>query len=358
MLNLEAAASSMADAILTIDEEGCVVYASPAVRELLGYEPDELVGGPLTVIIPEDLRQRHAEGFARYLTTGRRGLDWSAIELPVRRRDGSTYPAEISFGEYVAGERRYFTGVIRDISLRQRRTESLEVSARAYRQLFEHNVAGVYRVSLDGAIREVNTAMALMLGYDRQQLLHLSAADVYPDPRDREEWVRQVVEKGSLTNTVLRLRHRDGRTIWTLENASLVEDPETGEPSIVGTAIDITERKRLEEDLVRMAFRDPLTGLANRRLLQEMTTKAILRSVRESGRIAMVCLDLVRFKRINDAFGHSAGDRVLTELAERLRSRVRASDTVATHCCTRSGGSSDSRSTSSACVRAESSSRP
>ena len=76
MLNLEAAASSMADAILTIDEEGCVVYASPAVRELLGYEPDELVGGPLTVIIPEDLRQRHAEGFARYLTTGRRGLDW------------------------------------------------------------------------------------------------------------------------------------------------------------------------------------------------------------------------------------------------------------------------------------------
>lgn len=202
-------------------------------------------------------------------------------------------------------------------------------SARAYRQLFEHNVAGVYRVSLDGAIRDVNSAMAFMLGYDREQLLHLSAADVYPDPRDREEWVRQVVAKGSLTNTVLRLRHRDGRTIWTLENASLVEDPDTGEPSIVGTAIDITERKRLEEDLVRMAFRDPLTGLANRRLLQEMTTKAILRSVRERGRMAMVCLDLVRFKRINDAFGHSAGDRVLTELAERLRSRVRASDTVA-----------------------------
>ncbi|HWC07399.1 MAG TPA: EAL domain-containing protein [Gemmatimonadota bacterium] len=327
--HLEAAASSMADAILTIDAEGRIVYASPAVRDLFGYEPEELMGGPLTVIIPEDLRQRHANGLARYLATGRRNLDWSAIELPVRHRDGSIYPAEIAFGEYVAGERRYFTGVIRDISMRKRQTESLEVSARAYRQLFEHNVAGVYRVSLDGAIRDVNAAMALMLGYDREQLLHLSAADVYPDPRDREDWVRQVVEKGSLTNTVLRLRHRDGRTIWTLENATLVDDPETGEPSIVGTAIDITERKRLEEDLVRMAFRDPLTGLANRRLLQEMTTKAILRAVREEGRVAMVCLDLVRFKRINDAFGHSVGDRVLTELAERLRSRVRASDTVA-----------------------------
>lgn len=327
--DLEAAASSMADAILTIDEEGCVVYASPAVRELLGYEPEELIGGPLTAIIPEELRHRHTTGLARYLATGRRNLDWSAIELSVRHRDGSVSPAEISFGEYAAAGRRFFTGVIRDISRRKRRTESLEISARAYRQLFEHNVAGVYRVGLDGAIRDVNAAMAQMLGYDREQLLHLSAGDVYPDPRDREDWVRQVVEKGSLTNTVLRLRHSDGRTIWTLENASVVEDPETGEPCIVGTAIDITERKRLEEDLVRMAFRDPLTGLANRRLLQEMTTKAILRSVRESGRVAMVCLDLVRFKRINDAFGHSAGDRVLTELAERLRSRVRASDTVA-----------------------------
>jgi diguanylate cyclase (GGDEF)-like protein/PAS domain S-box-containing protein len=327
--DLEAAARSMADAILTIDEDGRIVYASPAVRELLGYEPDELIGEPLAVIIPQDLRERHAEGFARYLTTGRRNLDWSAIELPVRHRDGSSYPAEISFGEYVAGGRRFFTGVMRDISIRKHRIDSLEVSARAYRQLFEHNVAGVYRVGLDGAIRDVNAAMALMLGYDREQLLHLSAGDVYPDPRDRDKWVREVVEKGSLTNTVLRLRHRDGRTIWTLENASVVEDPETGEPCIVGTAIDITERKRLEEDLVRMAFRDPLTGLANRRLLQEMTTKAILRSVREQGRMAMVCLDLVRFKRINDAFGHSAGDRVLIELAERLRSRVRASDTVA-----------------------------
>ncbi len=327
--DLETVARSVADVLLTIDEDGHVVYAGPATRTVLGYDPAELIGAPLSTLIPEDLGDRHAAGFARYLATGRRRLDWDAVELPVRRADGSTMPAEISFGEYVANGRRFFTGVIRDISRRKRRAESLETSARAYRQLFEHNVAGVYRVGLDGAIRDVNAAMARMLGYDREELLHLSAGDVYPDPRDREEWVRKVTEKGMLTNHLLRLRHRDGHTVWTLENASLVDDPETGEPSIVGTAIDISERKRLEEDLVRMAFRDPLTGLANRRMLQEMTGKAILRAKREEGQIAMVCLDLVRFKRINDAFGHAAGDGVLTELAERLRSRVRASDTVA-----------------------------
>lgn len=327
--DLKTVAGSVADVLLTVDEEGRIVYAGPVTREVLGYRPEELIGAPLVTIIPPDLRERHEAGFARYLSTGERTRDWSAVELPVLRADGTVMAAEISFGEYVTGGRRYFTGVIRDISRRKRRAESLEISARAYRQLFEHNVAGVYRVGLDGVIRDVNTAMARMLGYEREELLHLSAGDVYPNPRDRDEWVRGVTEKGVLTNHVLRLRHRDGHTVWTLESASLVKDPQSGEPCIVGTAIDITERKRLEEDLVRMAFRDPLTGLANRRMLQEMTSKAILRATREDTGMAMVCLDLVRFKRINDAFGHTAGDRVLTELAERLRSRVRASDTVA-----------------------------
>ncbi|MGH7572204.1 MAG: putative bifunctional diguanylate cyclase/phosphodiesterase [Gemmatimonadota bacterium] len=327
--NLEAVARSVADVILTIDEDGSIVYAGPATRPVLGYRPEDLIGVPLVTIIPEEFRERHRTGFARYLATGERRLAWDAVELSVLRADGSTMSAEISFGEYVAEGRRFFTGVIRDISRSKKQIESLEISARAYRQLFEHNVAGVYRVGLDGVIRDVNTAMARMLGYDRDELLHLSAGDVYPDPRDREEWVRKVTEKGTLTNHVLRLRHRDGHIVWTLENASLVDDPETGEPCIVGTAIDISERKRLEEDLVRMAFRDPLTGLANRRMLQEMTAKSILRAKREEGGMAMVCLDLVRFKRINDAFGHATGDRVLTELSERLRSRVRASDTVA-----------------------------
>ncbi|MGH7549957.1 MAG: putative bifunctional diguanylate cyclase/phosphodiesterase, partial [Gemmatimonadota bacterium] len=327
--DLEAVARSVADVILTIDEEGTIVYAGPATRSVLGYKPEDLIGLPLVTIIPEEQRERHRAGFARYLSAGKRSLNWEAIEISVLRADGSTMPAEISFGEFAAEGARFFTGVIRDISRRKSRTESLEISARAYRQLFEHNVAGVYRVGLDGVIRDVNTAMARMLGYERDELLHFSAGDVYPDPRDREEWVRMVTEKGMLTNHVLRLRHRDGHIIWTLENASLVDDPETGEPSIVGTAIDISERKRLEEDLVRMAFRDPLTGLANRRMLQEMTGKSILRAKREEGGMAMICLDLVRFKRINDAFGHATGDRVLIELAERLRLRVRASDTVA-----------------------------
>ena len=79
--DLEAAARSMADAILTIDEEGCIVYASPAVRELLGYGPEELIGGPLTVIIPEDLRQRHAN--FRHIKRSdplREGLEDGALE--------------------------------------------------------------------------------------------------------------------------------------------------------------------------------------------------------------------------------------------------------------------------------------
>lgn len=207
--------------------------------------------------------------------------------------------------------------------------EAARGSEQHYRQLFEQNVAGVYRVMLDGRIQELNEAMARMLGYSRDDLIGADARLAYFEATERDEWLARLREHGSLMNWVHRLRRRDGSAIWTLENCSLIEDPDTGAPVVLGTAIDITERKELEERLQRMAYHDPLTGLANRRMLQEMTEKAIARAYREGGRVALLFVDLVRFKRINDVLGHSAGDLVLREVAQRFSAFVRATDTLA-----------------------------
>lgn len=319
---------ALADLVITIDVNSRIVYASAAALALLGYPPEELIGRSLLTLIPERLQKRHAQGFARYVASGERRIPWEGVALPAQRKDGTEVSVEISFGEYDLGGQRFFTGVMRDVSSRRRSMEALAASAQVYRQLFERNVAGVYRVDPEGRVLDVNEAMANMLGYTRQELLDRPADSVYFDSGDRREWIRLLQEQGTLTNQFLRLKRKDGSEIWTLENAALVEDGNNG-GVIVGTAIDITERKRLEEDLQRLAFHDPLTGLANRRLLEEHTVKALARAVREKSRVGMLYMDLVRFKRINDIFGHATGDRILTEVADRYRGRVRASDTVA-----------------------------
>jgi len=196
-----------------------------------------------------------------------------------------------------------------------------------HRQLFERNVAGVFRVRTDGSFLDVNKAMASMLGYTREDLLRAGAGVLYFDPSDRGVWVEEIRRQGSLTNHTARLRRRDGEEVWILENAVLLEDD--GDQVILGTAVDITERKRLEQELAHLAYHDPLTGLANRRLLHEIARKELARANRTRSRVGVLYFDLVRFKRINDAFGHAAGDRVLVELAERIDGSVRRTDTLA-----------------------------
>jgi len=321
---------AVADAVVTIDETSRVVYASAAVERIFGYRPDELLGQSMDLLIPERLQRAHHSAVTRYLATGERRVAWEGIELPGRRKDGTECIVEISFGEFTAGSQRFFTAVIRDATARQRAIHSLHASEQHYRQLFEQNVAGVYRVGLDGHVHELNEAMAQMLGYSREELLlNWSATQAYFDIADRESWLRRLLDQGALSNWIHRLRRRDGTAVWILENCSLIEDPASGAKVVLGTAIDITERKALEDRLERMAYRDPLTGLANRRMLQEMAEKAIARAGREGGRVGLLYVDLVRFKRINDVLGHSAGDQVLREVAGRFQSFVRTSDTLA-----------------------------
>lgn len=280
-------------------------------------------------LLPERLRAPYLGSMARYRKSDIHTLPWDEVQVPLRRRDGTEVLVEVAIGEYMVEENTYYTAAIRDITKSKREIEALQISEQRYRQLFEQSLAGVYRVALDGTILEVNEAMARMLGYIREELKKCGAVDLYARSKEREERIRLLLRNGSLTNHVARLRRKDGRGIWVLENSSLIEDSETDGQVIVGTVIDFTERKALEEELEWMAYHDSLTRLANRRLLREMTHKAIAHADRLESRVSILYLDLVRFKRVNDILGHAVGDRVLIEVAERFREHVRATDTIA-----------------------------
>jgi diguanylate cyclase (GGDEF)-like protein len=124
-------------------------------------------------------------------------------------------------------------------------------------------------------------------------------------------------------------RRSDGSPVWVLQSVNLVAGSPDRPPVLEGTIVDITDRKRVESQIEHLAFHDSLTGLPNRSLFDDRLELALARCRRDGGNLAVLFLDLDRFKRINDTLGHEAGDRLLRAVADRLRDCVREEDTIA-----------------------------
>ncbi len=300
------------------------------VDRVLGAAPGEFahtVAAWEKVIHPED-RGRVTATASNHFRTGEPFFE----EYRVQTRDGRTLHWHHSATLLPAADGRpaRSIGTVTDISGRRQIEEALQVSERRYRALFERNLAGVYRTTIEGRILDCNESFARIFGYgSREEVLRQAAWDFYVKPEDREAALAKLLERQSLTNYELCLKRKDGSHVWVLQNENLVEGRDGLLSVIEGTAIDITERKRAEEQVKHLAFHDPLTNLPNRLLFNDRLTLAVAQAHRHSQRLAVLFLDLDRFKVINDSLGHSVGDELLRQVAERIQEYVREGDTVA-----------------------------
>lgn len=121
-------AETASDAIITIDDDGQIVLVNQAAEKVFGYSRENMIGAPLTMLMPAPLRERHEEGFARYKRTEKRRISWEAIAVQGLHKDGQEIPLEISFGEFTRNNRRFFTGIARDVTERKRAEEALRRS--------------------------------------------------------------------------------------------------------------------------------------------------------------------------------------------------------------------------------------
>src|SRR5215204_250462 len=119
-------AETASDAIVTIDENSKIIYANEAAEHVFGYRADEMIGEPLTKLMPQRFRSRHEAGLHRYITTDKKHIGWMAVELPGEHKSGAEIPLELSFGEFEKDGKRFFTGIARDITERKVAEAALE----------------------------------------------------------------------------------------------------------------------------------------------------------------------------------------------------------------------------------------
>jgi diguanylate cyclase (GGDEF)-like protein/PAS domain S-box-containing protein len=242
-----------------------------------------------------------------------------------RKKDGSVFEAEVTSFEFDSGARRARLVIAVDVTERRQAERLLRESEQRYRLLFERNLAGVFRTTLDGRVLECNEALARTFGYDAPaELLAQPAEAVYEHPEERHRLMSRVREQGTLSNVEVRMRRRDGTPIWVLENITLLEGD-----ILEGTIIDITDRKTAQEQMEYQAYHDVLTGLPNRLLFRDRIGVALAHAKRHRSAAAVMFLDLDQFKIVNDSLGHTIGDALLQAVAARLVASVRGHDTVA-----------------------------
>jgi diguanylate cyclase (GGDEF)-like protein/PAS domain S-box-containing protein len=205
------------------------------------------------------------------------------------------------------------------------------VAAEQFRSAFEHAPIGMVVSDLEGRWMLVNFALAQLLGRTIDGLAGRSSAEfTHPDDIEQSREALDALVGGDLSAYQMEKRfiHADGHAVWVSVSVALVRD-DHGDPShLISQVQDISERKATERELTARAVHDPLTGLPNRVLFLDRTHMALARMQRPHSSLAVFFVDLDRFKRINDSFGHVAGDRLLQQVANRLRSLLRPSDTV------------------------------
>jgi len=308
-------------------------FVSHGCLELTGYAPAELIddeGVSWEEITCADDRARVRGEIRAAVAAGRR----FTLQYRIVTRDGAVKWV-IERGIAVADEsgQPVIEGFVEDVTLLRESVEALEQAQLRYWHIFEHASEGIFQTSREGRYLAANPALARIYGYATPDELMADLADIehqlYVKESRRDEFRRLLEANAEVINFESEVRRRDGSRIWISENAHVVRGPNGEFICYEGTVQDITERRTYQEQLERQANHDLLTGLPNRNLLADRLAQAIERAERLGYFLAVVFVDLDNFKFVNDSLGHAAGDRLLVEIAGRLRHCLRGADTVA-----------------------------
>jgi diguanylate cyclase (GGDEF)-like protein/PAS domain S-box-containing protein len=315
---------SLQDAYYRVDSEGCFMRLSPSVQKLLGYTPKQLLGTMLADLYADPQKR---EVFLRKLEKQDGVIENYVIQL--RHKDGSAVWVSTN-AHYIRDKQGNPIGVegtARDIS----QLKAAEDLSSRFGRILDNSSNEIYIFDADTLkFTLVNRGARKNLGYSMQEMEQMTPVDLKPDYTEEDfSELMQPLCQGEQQQVVFQTRHqRKDKTFYPVEvrlQLSRQESP----PVFVAIIQDISERIQNEKQLQYLAHYDALTKLPNRILFTDRLEQSLARARWHDYTVAVLFLDLDRFKIINDTLGHNIGDQALQALSKRLNDCVREGDTVA-----------------------------
>jgi diguanylate cyclase (GGDEF)-like protein/PAS domain S-box-containing protein len=311
--------SELGEAVVVVNTAGRILYWNRAAVEAFGYDESEAVGAELVELLQVERDPGHVDELFDRLSAGSPVLN----DYWVRCRDGQRRPYLATITPIC---RRHKMSALAIVAVDVTEWKAVE---ERYRLGFEHGAVPSALIGLDGRITHTNPAYCEFVRRSPDEIVgELAWAHVHADDSDRS--LRERLVSGELERATVERRflRPDGTSAWGLVSLGAVRDDEDRLRYTYCQIQDITDRKVAEQALGHLALHDPLTGLANRALVQDRLHGALVRARRYGRRVAVLLGDLDRFQLVNDTLGHRAGDQLLVEVSRRLVQSVRSADTI------------------------------
>lgn len=326
------------DGTAIVSSEGIIIEANTRAQQILRASHDQLVGSSVEQWMPEHFRARHI-GLRQAYATDPQALTIDMRPVTGLRSDGVEVPLLLTVQPTSVGEESLFVVTLRDAS----REERLDRENRQIRAMLadatDKSVIGQLLVDVAGRVIRANTSFAQLAGADKpQDLVGRSAASLI-DSRDlavaRSQLRPMLRNETQSGECELRLQRPDNTEVWARVIARIL--PPTDDVRVISAqVIDVSERRAAEQvaesalgDLEFRSMHDSLTGLPNRSLLLDMLSRRLARSWGTAATTSVLYCDIDNFKFVNDEFSHAAGDELLVEIADRLRSQLHPDDVLA-----------------------------
>ncbi len=309
------------DIFFVLDHRWQFVYLNQRTEQWFGLDRAELLGTSWWDVLALDdaasIRERalaayeskENEAFEFYLPSK---AQWYQIDL---------YPGVESISIY-----------LKDIHKFKEVEEALSKSEEGFRELAEHSTDMIARLDDKGTFLYVSPISEHLLGYKRERMLGTNVLD-YVHADDAKAWQEIGEEKVSSTEistTTYRIRVENGEYLWFESTYKYIQHESNGARQLIAVSRDITERKKIERELIeandrlsKLSAIDPLTGIANRRIFEELFVKEWKRAFRTRRPLALLMLDVDYFKQLNDTYGHTYGDDCLKQVAQAIQSALK-----------------------------------
>ncbi|NOU13802.1 MAG: PAS domain S-box protein [Methylococcaceae bacterium] len=320
----EAIVKSTDDAIISKTLDGIIESWNDGAEKIFGYSAQEAIGHPMQMLIPPDRYNEEPEILAK-LARGERVDHFETVRC---RKDGSLINISATISPIIddAGKVIGASKIARDFTEHHRTELELRIAAAAFEAQ-----EGIVVTNPQDVVMRVNQAFTKITGYQAEEAIGSKMNFLKSGRHDEsfynamwQQLVRTCEWQGEIWN---RCKNGEIHPHWV--TITSVRDSKENVINYVGTYMDITDRKRIEDEIRQLAYHDPLTRLPNRRLLNDRLQQVMVASVRSQNYAALMFLDLDNFKPLNDIYGHDAGDLLLLEVTNRLKSCVREMDTVA-----------------------------